>query len=58
MASNAVDFQFIPSELNAADILSKHWGYSQICPTLQPILFWMGDTAKLLLSGKVRKPEG
>ena len=55
VASEAVDFQFIPGELNAADILSKDWGYSQIWPTLQSILFWMGDTAKLLLPEKVRK---
>ena len=34
--------------LNPADILSKHWGYSQIWPTLRPVLFWMGDTAELL----------
>ena len=55
IASEAIDFRFIPSQLNAADILSKHWGYSQIWSTLQPILFWMGDTAKLLLPGKLRK---
>ena len=48
IASNAIDFQYIWSEINAADILSKHWGYSQVWKTLQPLLFWEGDTADLL----------
>ena len=49
VASDAIDFQFIPGDRNPADILSKHWGYRQIWPMLQPILFWQGDTATLLL---------
>ena len=28
---------------NKADILSKHWSYSQIWPILKPILFYEGD---------------
>ena len=48
IASNVIDFHHIPGEINPADILSKHWGYSQIWPTLQAILFWTGDTADLL----------
>ena len=47
IASNVLDFQHIPGDINPVDILSKHWGYSQIWPTLQPMLFWMGDTATL-----------
>ncbi len=42
-----MDFRFIPSEINAADIMSKHWGYNQIWTTLQPIMFYRGDTADL-----------
>ena len=50
IASNAVDFQFIPGHLNPADILSKHWGYPQVwASALRPILFWRGDTSDLLL---------
>ena len=45
MASNAMSLYHIPGEKNPADILSKHWGYSQIWPLLRPILFWQGDTA-------------
>ncbi len=48
IAAGVVDFQHIPGSLNSADILSKHWAYSQIWPTLRPVLFWMGDTADLL----------
>ena len=33
---------------NPSDILSKHWGYSQVWPILRAVLFWQGDTSKLL----------
>ena len=50
VASQAVDFHFIPGHLNPADILSKHWGYQQVwAASLRPILFWQGDTSVLLL---------
>jgi hypothetical protein len=45
VASGIVTFQFIPGNINPADILSKHWGYSQVWHILKPILFWKGDTA-------------
>ena len=48
IASDAMDFQHIPGDINPADILSKHWGYSQVWPILQAVLFWQGDTADLL----------
>ena len=56
IASNAVDFQYIWSEINGADILSKHWGYSQVWKTLQPLLFWEGDTADLLEENQAKDP--
>jgi hypothetical protein len=34
--------------MNAADILSKHWGYQQVWPMLKPLMFWEGDTATLI----------
>jgi hypothetical protein len=37
-------FNFIPGDNNPADILSKAWGYTQVWPTLKPVLFWEGDT--------------
>jgi hypothetical protein len=30
--------------MNPADLLSKHWGFTEAWPQLCPILFWMGDT--------------
>ena len=45
MASKMLSFVHIPGEINPADILSKHWGYSAIKPHLRALLFWPGDTA-------------
>ena len=39
IASDMLDFIHMRSEDNPADILSKHWGYQQIWPTLQQVLF-------------------
>ena len=47
IASGMVNFNHIPGDTNPADILSKHWSYSQIWKTLKPILFWKGDTANI-----------
>ena len=48
IAAGIISFYHIPGTENSTDILSKHWGYQQIWKILQPILFWHGDTAKLL----------
>ena len=48
IVSNIVAFIYIPGEMNQADILSKHWGYSPVWDVLKPVLFWEGDTADLL----------
>jgi hypothetical protein len=42
-----IGFYFIPSGINPADILSKHWGNSQIWFQLKALLFWKGDTGDL-----------
>ena len=47
VAAEILGFYHIPGSLNPADILSKHWGYQAIWPTLQPLLFWQGDTMDL-----------
>lgn len=44
IAAGFITFCHIPSEYNSADILSKHWGYSQVWQLLRPLLFWTGDT--------------
>ena len=48
IASGMVEFHHIPGPQNPADILSKHWGHSQVYPLLRPILFYRGDTSDLL----------
>jgi hypothetical protein len=45
IAASIIRFYHIDSGENAADMLSKHWGYQQVWPVLQPLLFWSGDTA-------------
>ena len=48
IASGFVTFTHLPGSENPADILSKHWGYSDIWSTLKPLLFWAGDTANIV----------
>jgi len=48
IASGMVAIYYLPGAINPADILSKHWGYTQIWSMLQPLLFWQGDTADLI----------
>ena len=48
IASGMVRFTHIPSEHNPSDILSKHWGHSQVYPMLKPLLFFQGDTLDLI----------
>jgi hypothetical protein len=47
IAAGFIQYFHMPGKTNPADILSKHWGYSDILVTLQPFLFWQGDTAKI-----------
>jgi hypothetical protein len=48
IASKMVVFSHLPSELNVADILSKHWGHSQVYQLLKPLFFYVGDTLDLI----------
>lgn len=45
VAAGITRLQHIPGKDNPADILSKHWDYVSVWPTLRPIMFWEGDTA-------------
>jgi hypothetical protein len=40
-------FYFLTGDDNPADILSKHWGYTQVNERLKSLLFWRGDTANI-----------
>ena len=48
ISSAMVRFHHIPGADNPADILSKHWDSPSVWECLQPMLFWQGDTAKLI----------
>jgi hypothetical protein len=47
IAAGMIGFYFIPGEHNPADILSKHWGYSQVWTRLRTLLFWSDDTSQI-----------
>jgi hypothetical protein len=42
IAAKIINFVHIFGVDNPADVLSKHCGYPQMWPHLQPLLFWMG----------------
>jgi hypothetical protein len=48
IAAGIFRFLFMPGDINPADILSKHWGYTQVRERLKSLLFWRGDTANML----------
>ena len=48
VAAGIVAFYHIAGEANPADILSKHWGYSQVWPLLKAVMFWQGDTIDMV----------
>lgn len=45
IASGMTTFLHLDGDKNPADILSKHWGYSQVWPMLKLLLFHDGETA-------------
>jgi hypothetical protein len=47
IAAKIVGFFHIPGTNNPADVLTKHWAYSQVWKVLRPVLFWEGDTADI-----------
>ena len=48
VASGMVEFHHIGGDINPADVLSKHWGHSQVYPMLRPLLFYRGNPLDLL----------
>ena len=38
-------FYWIDGSKNPADVLSKHWKFHDVWPTLKTIMFWRGDTS-------------
>jgi hypothetical protein len=58
IASGIVGFFYIPGNIKEADILSKHWGYSQIREHLKSLLFWKGDTADIIVENPTSQAKG
>jgi hypothetical protein len=58
IASGIVGFFYIPGDINPADILSKHWGYSQIRERLKSLLSWKGDTTDILVDNSTFQEKG
>ena len=44
IAANILGLFKVAGEFNPADILSKHYGYTQAWPMIKALLFWRGDT--------------
>ena len=51
IAAGVIKFYHVPGQENPADVLSKHWGYSQVWELLRPLLFWHGDTSGCIDDG-------
>jgi hypothetical protein len=47
IAAGILGLYFMPGEDNPADILSKHWGCTQMKERLLSLLFRRGDTANI-----------
>ena len=58
IASGIVGFFYVPGDINPADILSKHWGYSQVREHLKSLLFWKGDTADIIVENPTSQAKG
>ncbi len=63
IAAGIFRYLHLPGSENPADILSKHWDMPSVWNTLQPLMFWYGDTADLIkddekeVSGKEPTPS-
>ena len=57
IAAKILRFEFIRSETNPADIMSKHWDLASIWPQLRPILFWEGDTALIKAYDELKRAD-
>jgi hypothetical protein len=47
LAAGILGFYFLLGDDTPADILSKHWGHTQIKDRIKSLLFWKGDTADI-----------
>jgi hypothetical protein len=57
IAAGFISFHFKSGKENPADILSKHWSYTDIKSLLLPILYWKGDTSDYPKKQGNKEPE-
>jgi hypothetical protein len=48
IAARILGFYYLSGDDNPADILRKHWGYTQIWERLKSLLFWRGNTSSIM----------
>jgi Reverse transcriptase (RNA-dependent DNA polymerase) len=48
IASGYISYSFINGDINPADLMSKHWGYTQVWDFLRALLFWSKDTGNIV----------
>ena len=46
IASKVIHFLHVSGVHNPSDVLTKFLGYTKLCPLIQPLLFWKGETLK------------
>jgi len=46
--ASLVQCSHIPGNCNPVDVLSKHWGHSNVWPMMKPLLFCEGDTSQIV----------
>jgi hypothetical protein len=49
-----ISFFHVAGIRNPANVLSKHWAYADVWKTMQPLMFWDGDTTDI--DGKTSIP--
>ena len=57
IARGFLRFLWCDGKDNPADVLTKHSGFQQFWPLIQPFLFWKGDTAQCPDNGECRETE-
>ena len=48
VAAKICKYFHVRGDTNPADVLSKHWDMPSVWNSLKPLLFWQGDTARLI----------
>jgi hypothetical protein len=55
IAAKILGYYWIDGKISPADIVSKHWAYTQIWHLLKPLLFYSGDPGDLIEPAEEKK---